>query len=138
MLAQNPPLATPVRILCVDDNRDYADSLALMFNLVGLEARACYGGAAALGLNATFQPGICFIDLNMPSMDGDVLVTRIHSTPGWQPFLLVAVTAMSNEASRARITAAGFQMYLVKPVEPEKLLAVVESMFGDSSPSLPQ
>ncbi len=41
MLAHDPPLATPVRILYVDDNREYADSLALMFNLVGLEARSC-------------------------------------------------------------------------------------------------
>jgi two-component system OmpR family response regulator len=128
-----PPI--PARILCVDDNRAYADSLALLFNMVGFEARACYCGAAALDLNEAFRPSICFIDLNMPGMDGDELVTRIYSEPGWRPFLLVAVTAMSNEASRARNAAAGFQMYLVKPVDPEKLLEVAGSLFRHSSNS---
>ncbi len=86
-------------------------------------------------MNEAFRPGICFIDFNMPKMDGDELARRIRSTPGWQPFLLVAVTAMSNDASRARIAAAGFQMYLVKPVEPEKLLAVAGSLVISSPPS---
>jgi two-component system OmpR family response regulator len=116
----------PARILCVDDNRDSADSAALLFKMLGFDARACYDGASALALNETFRPGVCFIDLNMPKMDGDEMVRRLQAGHGWQPRLLVAVTAMSDDASRARIATAGFQMHLIKPVDPDKLLDVVD------------
>ena len=49
----------------------------------------------------------------MPGMDGDEVAVRLRGKTGWRPLLLIAVTAMSNEASCARIAAAGFDMHLV-------------------------
>jgi two-component system OmpR family response regulator len=119
----------PFRVLCVDDNPDAADSTALLLNTVGFEAKACHNGASALALNETFRPGACFIDLNMPSMPGDELAKRLRSGLGWRPLLLVAVTAMSDEQARTRIEEAGFDLHLVKPVDPEKLVQVVDNLF---------
>ena len=56
----------PLRVLCVDDNRDAADSEAELLRVVGFDARACYDGPTALAEAATFRPGVCLIDLNMP------------------------------------------------------------------------
>jgi CheY-like chemotaxis protein len=123
----------PLRVVYVDDNRDCADSAVLLLNLVGFEAKACYGGADALTLIESFQPGVCFIDLNMPGMSGDEVASRIRSSKGWQPTLLVAVTAASDERSRARIENAGFGMHLVKPVDPRNLFEVVENLFKMTS-----
>ena len=119
----------PFRVLCVDDHRDCADSAALLLRTMGLEAQACYDGPSALLLNDSFRPGMCFLDLNMPGMDGDELAVRLRKRPVWRPLLLIAMTAMNNEASCARIKAAAFDMHLVKPVDPAKLVRVVDLFF---------
>jgi CheY-like chemotaxis protein len=129
----------PYRVLCVDDNRDCADSAALLLRVMGFESRACYDGESALALNDSFRPAICFLDLNMPGMEGDEVARRLLSADGWRPLLLVAMTAMQDEQSCARISAAGFHLHLVKPVEPGKLLKVVDALFqvaaSDRDPS---
>jgi CheY-like chemotaxis protein len=119
----------PFRVLCVDDNPDCADSTALMLRVMGFEAKACYGGQAALALNDTFRPSVCLIDLNMPDMPGDDLARRLLAAPHWRPLLLVAITARDDENSRARTKAAGFHLHLVKPADPSKVLAVVDALF---------
>ena len=121
---KSPEPWPPFRALCVDDNRDCADSFALLLRAMGFEAEACYDGSAALRLNDGFRPAVCFMDLNMPGMAGDELARRLKEAPAWRPLLLVAVTAMSNEASTARIQKAGFDLHLVKPVDPGKLVEV--------------
>jgi two-component system, OmpR family, response regulator len=119
----------PFRVLCVDDNCDCADSTALLLRVMGFESLACYDGEAALSLNDRFKPGLSFIDLNMPGMAGDELAVKLRNATGWRPLLLVAMTAMSNAESCARIEAAGFDMHLIKPVDPAKLMEVVDLLF---------
>jgi two-component system, OmpR family, response regulator len=119
----------PFRVLCVDDNRDCADSAVLLLNTMGFEARACYDGFAALQLNGSFRPAICFVDLNMPGMDGDEVAAKLREGIGWRPLLLIAMTAMSDQTSRDRTKAAGFDMHLVKPVDPQQLVGVVDKLF---------
>ena len=119
----------PFRVLCVDDNPDCADSLALLLRAMGFEARACYDGGTALLINDSFRPALCFLDLNMPGMAGDELARLLREASGWRPLVVVALTAMSNETSCRRIEAAGFDMHLVKPADPGKLLEVVDLLF---------
>ncbi len=115
----------PVRALCVDDNPDNADTTAALLRAMGLVAEACYSGTSALQLNDTFRPDVCFLDLNMPGMDGDELAVELRRVRRWRPKILVAVTAMSDGDSRRRLAAAAFDVYLVKPVSLEKLDATV-------------
>ena len=103
----------PFRVLCVDDDHDVADSTVLLLRAVGFEARACYDGRTALQLAAEFRPNVCLLDVNMPGMDGDELAVGLLAQPGWRPLLVVAVTALCDEAYRQRTTAAGFHLYLV-------------------------
>lgn len=123
------PGGPPLRVLCVDDNRDAADSTADLLRLVGFEARACYDGPAALAEAAHFLPGVCLIDLNMPGMDGDELASRLREQAGARPLVLVAVTAMGSDECRRRTEAAGFHLHLVKPVDPHDLLRVVDELW---------
>jgi DNA-binding response OmpR family regulator len=121
-----------------------ADSTADLLQFVGFEARACYSGTSALSEAAAFLPGLCLIDLNMPGMDGDVLAVRLREQAGSRTMVLIAVTAMGNEESSRRIKDAGFEMHLVKPVDPRVLLSVIQSQWkwrqsarssGSSEPS---
>jgi CheY-like chemotaxis protein len=72
---------------------------------------------------------VCLIDLNMPGMDGDELAVRLREQAAGRPLVLVAVTAMNNAACSARIAAAGFDLHLVKPVDPHQLLAIVDELW---------
>jgi hypothetical protein len=75
----------PFHILCVDDNRNCADSAALLFKVRGFETRACDDGLTALRLNESFQPGACFLDLQIPGMEGDELAIKLRTNPVWHP-----------------------------------------------------
>ncbi len=129
-----PPVAPPdepgppIKILCVDDSRDAADSEAMLLELVGYEAKACYDGRSAIKLADDFHPCIGLLDLNIPGMDGDELAGHLRDQAAGRFLALVAVTAMSDAESRNRTIAAGFDQHLVKPVAPGALLATVDEL----------
>ncbi len=114
-----------LRVLCVDDNHDVADSEVILLQAYGFDARACYGGASALREVVSFRPCVCLIDLHMPGMDGDELAVRLRKQEGGPPPSLVAVTANDDEESRRRVRAAGLRPHLVKPVDPNVLLKAI-------------
>ncbi len=117
----------PIRVLCVDDNHDVADSEVEMLSVFGFNARACYDGRSALREAADFQPSVCLLDMNMPGMDGDELAVRLREQEGGPPPVLVAVTAKSDEESWRRMWNAGVSIQLVKPVDPEVLVTIIAS-----------
>jgi two-component system OmpR family response regulator len=116
------------RILCVDDNKDVAVSITVLLEVFGYESRACYTGRSALAEADLFRPNICIIDLNMPGMDGDELAMRLRESTVQRPISLIAITGMSDEVSRNRIAAAGFDLHLIKPVDPHKLLTAIDQL----------
>jgi len=118
-----------LRVICVDDSRDVADSTATLLKLVGFDAQACYDGPSAIQLFQTFRPDLCLIDLNMPGMEGDELALRLREESRVHPLVLVALTARSTDEADRRIKAAGFDLHLVKPVKPQKLIQIVHVLF---------
>jgi two-component system OmpR family response regulator len=117
-----------VKILCVDDNQDLADSEADLLRAVGYTVQVCYDAPTALDVAKTYEPCVCLLDLNMPGMDGDELAVRLREQAGDRPLVLVAVTAMSNDPSRRR--TSDFDDHLVKPVAPLELIEVVDDLSG--------
>jgi two-component system OmpR family response regulator len=123
----------PLRVLCVDDNRDAADSEAMLLELHGCEVEACYDGASALAAALRFGPDACLIDLNMPGMDGCELARQLRAWRRAQPVFLIAVTAYGSDAAREMTAAAGFDMHVVKPADWARLssaLARLERALG--------
>ncbi|HET6573269.1 MAG TPA: response regulator [Fimbriiglobus sp.] len=112
------------RVLCVDDNRDVAESLVMLLTLVGFDARACFDGASALAEAATFCPHAGVLDLNMPGMNGYELARRLREQLGPRLFLM-AVTAVGDPDTDRRVVEAGFNLKLTKPADPNQLLAVL-------------
>lgn len=79
-------------VLVVDDDRDTADSLAVLLYLAGYHARAAYGGIEAQRLAAAEWPDVVVLDLLMPGVDGWELAHRLHPAPPARRPLLVALT----------------------------------------------
>jgi two-component system, OmpR family, response regulator len=116
------PVPLRLRVLVVDDNRDGADTTAVLLRACGAEAEARYGGAAALAALPDFRPDACVIDLAMPGVDGCDLARRIRAATGENPPLFVALTAHGDAVTRARAAESGFDFHFVKPVDPAELL----------------
>jgi len=127
-----------LRVLCVDDNRDAADTLGVLLELFGYQSRVCYDGFSALEVAEEFRPDAAILDLSMPGMEGDDLGRRLRATDWGRSLPLVALTALSGEEARERTAAAGFDLHLVKPVNPDRLanvLADIVILRGESDPS---
>ena len=123
------PFSASLRVLCVDDNQDSADSMAMLLDMLGCEVEMCYGGPAALALAEAFRPDVCLLDVHMPGMDGCELARKLRERAGGS-VLLVAVTALSTADARTRTAAAGFDHHLTKPVEINALIAAL-TKFAD-------
>jgi CheY-like chemotaxis protein len=121
------PAAPPRRrILVVDDNRDSADSLALLLTLQGSEVRTAYDGLEAIEAAAAFQPDVVLSDIGMPRLNGYDAARKIREQCRGRKVVLVAMTGWGQEEDKRRSTAAGYDVHLVKPVE----LAALERLLG--------
>jgi signal transduction histidine kinase/ActR/RegA family two-component response regulator len=114
------------RILVVDDNRDAADSLAMMLSITGHDTRTAYDGLEAVQAAAGFQPDIVLLDIGLPKMNGYEAARHIRQQPWGKGMALIALTGWGQEEDKRRALEAGFDHHLTKPVGAaalEKLLA---------------
>ena len=113
-LATSP---TGHRLLIVDDNKDAADSLAVLLRFQGHEVRVAHDGASALNVLKEYRPDMIILDLGMPGMDGYEVARRLRRLPGLEKVRLTALTGWGQQTDRRRTAEAGFDHHLVKPVE---------------------
>jgi two-component system CheB/CheR fusion protein len=114
---QRPTGAGPGRrVLVVDDNRDAAESLAVLLRAAGHQVETANDGNAALAAARRFVPTAVLLDIGLPGMDGYEVARQLRREPG-RPPLLVAITGYGQEEDRRQALAAGFDEYLVKPAD---------------------
>ena len=122
----NDKPAPPRRILVVDDNRDSADSLALLLNLQGHDVEAVYDGLSAVHTAERFAPDVILLDRGLPILDGIEACRRIREKSWGRNMVIVALTGWGQEEDRRRSREAGFDEHLVKPVSNDALLKLLE------------
>ena len=121
----NPP---SLRILIVDDNRDAADSLAMLLRTTGNEIRTAYDGLEALQVASEFRPEVVLLDIGLPKIDGHEVARRLRREPWGQQVCLIAVTGWSDVSDRTKSRAAGFDHHLVKPLDTTHLARLLGSV----------
>lgn len=110
------------KILIVDDNVDVADMTAYFLQMYGLEVVVAYGGLEGLAAARAELPTLIFLDIGMPIMDGCEVAKAIRSDLTLRNVRLIALTAWGDDASRARVRDAGFDLHLTKPANPKDLV----------------
>jgi len=115
------------RILIVEDNRDAADSLRLLLELMGHEVRVAHSGPEGVLAAQEWRPAIVPCDLGLPGMDGFAVAEELRRHPGTARTRLIAVTGYGHEEDRRHSREAGFDHHLVKPVDPDELQRVLLS-----------
>jgi two-component system CheB/CheR fusion protein len=120
---RQPPRAR--RILVVDDNRETAETLALLLQTAGHGVDLAHDGLTALALASTRQPEVVLLDIGLPQMDGYEVARRLRRLPGLRKALLIALTGYGREEDRRRSREAGFDHHVVKPVDSDTLQALI-------------
>jgi signal transduction histidine kinase/ActR/RegA family two-component response regulator len=127
VLAPQPAAGRPVdgaaalRILLVDDNVDAVHTLQLFLHSAGHQVDVAYSAGDALELAKVKLPEVCLLDIGLPDFDGKELARRLRLLPQTAGSTLVAMTGYGRQQDRDAAMAAGFDHYLVKPVNTTQL-----------------
>ncbi len=115
-------------ILIVDDNRDAADSMAAVLELLGASTTVAYDGEEALQKAEAMRPSVAILDIGMPRMDGCELARQLRAKPMHAGIALVALTGWGQSTDKERIANAGFDRHLLKPVDLADLAKVLQQL----------
>lgn len=122
-----PRAAAARNILVVDDNDDVRTSLCRLLALCGYRAVGASDAASALVAAQELDPRVVLIDIGLPGMDGYELARQLRRAHPNGPHL-VAITGYGQPSDRARSREAGFVAHLVKPIDVDKLLPLLEPL----------
>jgi PAS domain S-box-containing protein len=120
--------ARPLRVLVVDDNVDAAATLSMLLEACGYEVMVENDSLRALELAKKECPDVGLLDIGLPEMDGNELARRLRLEPCTRSALLVAITGYGQEQDRRAALEAGFDHHMVKPVDLDKLAAILAAV----------
>jgi CheY-like chemotaxis protein len=113
-------------ILVVEDNEDNLTLIDYLLRAYGYTPLLARSGEDGLRIATEMCADLILLDIRMPGLDGYQVAAAIRGTSGLERTRIVAVTASAMVGDRERITAAGFDGYIQKPVDPETLLASLQ------------
>ena len=124
-----PGVVTPLdlRVLIVDDNRDVADSTALLLRAAGCNVDLAYDGEEAIRSVRALRPDAVLLDIGLPKIDGYQVAEHIRGEHG--P-LLIALSGYGQDEHRLRSKHAGFDYHIVKPIDPVELTGLLASLWS--------
>lgn len=125
-------LARRLRVLVADDNCDAAETLAWLVGAARHRVRTAHDGQRALQIAMSGWPDVAVLDIEMPLRSGCDVAAAVRAEFSPQRMILIALTGWSQPAQRARARAAGFDRFLIKPVEFSELEMLLRRL-GPSS-----
>ncbi len=127
-----PVLSIPLRserILVVDDNKPQAQSLALLLDTMGFDVRSVYTAKSALSILDEFTPQVALIDIGLPDLNGCELARRLRQLPELKGITLIAQSGWGRDVDREAARQAGFDHYLIKPINHRILQTLLSEEF---------
>ena len=109
------------RVLVIEDNDDSRQMLRELIRLLGHEVYEAVDGVTGVSSALTLEPDLALVDIGLPGIDGYEVARRLREHPGGRRLLLVALTGYGLPEDRERSRSAGFDLHLVKPVDPARL-----------------
>jgi PAS domain S-box-containing protein len=115
------------RVLIVDDNRDSADSLAMLLEITNNKVYLAHDGVEALAAIETHRPEVVLLDIGLPKLNGHEVCRRVREQPWGQNITIIALTGWGQDSDRRKSHEAGFNGHLVKPVDYDELLELLSA-----------
>lgn len=119
--------ANSLRVLVVDDNADTASVLSMLLRMWGHEVRSAHDGPSAIEAADKFLPDAVILDVGLPLMDGFAVASRLRALPRFTRTLIVGSSGYSRESDRQRAVEVGMDHYFVKPFDPLRIGAILDS-----------
>ena len=132
--APAPAPGLPLRVLLVDDNLDAVHTLQLFLGAAGHTVEIAYCGADAIDVARVFMPDVCLLDIGLPDFDGNELARRLRRLPQATNAMLIATTGYGRQQDRDAAMAAGFDAYIVKPVNTVELSDLMAGAAAEKHP----
>jgi DNA-binding response OmpR family regulator len=118
------------KILIADDEVHIRRSLEFVLKKEGYETVMAENGEDALAKARQEKPTICFLDLQMPPMNGDEVCAAIKQGPEMSHTHVIILTARGQETDKQRVLASGVNEYMTKPFSPSKVVQRVREILG--------
>ena len=118
------------RILIVDDNIDSAQSLAMLLGMSGYDTHTAHDGVEAVRCAEQLLPDAMLLDIGLPRQNGYEVCRCIREQPWGKRMVLIALTGWGQDNDRRQAEQAGFDSHIVKPVDFEGLLRMLESLLA--------
>jgi CheY-like chemotaxis protein len=115
------------KVLVADDNRDAAESLAILLSMSGYRVLVAHSGDEALRLALHEQPNALILDIGMPALNGCEVARGVREQGWGKHALLLAISGWDQHEDREASSNAGFDVHLSKPAEPERIEQILES-----------
>ena len=122
------------KVLVVDDNVTSAHSLELLLTLEGHEVQVVHDGPSVLHAVNHHHHEIVLMDIGLPGMSGYDVARQLRQQPELGDLFIVAVTGYAEDEARRLSREAGFDHHLVKPVDPDAILALLASLEWSEQP----
>jgi PAS domain S-box-containing protein len=130
--APQRPSRRACRVLIIEDNFDVAESMKMLLEVSGHHVAVAHTGPAGIDAAREFHPQVVLCDLGLPGgMDGYGVARAMRDDPTLRAAYLIALTGYGQEDDRRRVREAGFDMHLIKPVDPASLDQVLASRQGE-------
>ena len=113
------------RVLVIEDNRDAAESLRVLLEILGHEVRVAFTGREGVELALGWAPDVVLSDIGLPELDGYEVARRLRREARFKDKLFVALTGYNSEDDRRLSREAGFDYHLVKPADVRELQRVL-------------
>jgi CheY-like chemotaxis protein len=119
-----------LRVLVVDDEPDARDLLATILTRCGSDVRCSESAADAIQAFSEWNPDLLVSDIGMPNEDGYSLIRRLRQLNSTRAKSIpaVALTAYATDEDRSQALAAGFQLHVAKPIEPENFVMSIATI----------
>ena len=117
-----------LRVMVVDDHVASGDLLREILSMEGYVVRVAHCGQDAMAAAREFKPQIALLDVGLPDMNGYALARLLKADPALNQIRLVALSGYAQSADAASSQDESFDHYLLKPVDVEQLLSVLESL----------
>ena len=112
--------------LIIDDNRQTADALKQMLEVLDIPARTAYGASPAISVLRDFTPRVVLLDINMPGVDGTEILAYLRREPRLVTVPVIVITSDDQPETRQRVMKGGATAMLIKPATFDVLEAALK------------
>jgi DNA-binding response OmpR family regulator len=135
VIPQSAPSARSRRVLVIEDDATAARTMELFLSRKGHTVEVAHSGRGGVEAARRFKPEVILCDIGLPEFDGYQVAQCLRQEPAFKAVYIIGVSGYGHERDKVRAWQAGFNAYLVKPVNMSELETLLANVGRDSAPS---